>query len=376
MIAVNARHLLKDRLEGCGYFVQETFRVLAAAHPGHRFYFLLDRPQESPEGFSPNVQFMFAGPAARHPLLWKIWFDLRIPLMLKKIKAEVFVSPEGFASLTTRVPQCLVVHDLGFLHYPETYKKLHVLYMRHMTPSFIKKAKQVATVSEFSKSDIIKQYGTDPQKIDVVFNGVKDVFRPIDPITQQRTRDEFTGGKDFFIYVGALQPRKNLVNLLRAFSVFKKRQQSSMKLVLTGRLAWKNEDFLQKLHTYKYRDDVVLTDYLDEELLARLLGSAYALVYPSLFEGFGVPVLEAMKCGVPALTSKDSSMQEIAGAAGLYFDPNDHQDMAEQLMRIYKDEQLRGQLVEQGLQKAKEYTWQRTAALLWESMMKAAASVH
>lgn len=375
VIAVNMRLVLKDQVEGCGYFVQESFRIIAAAHPEHQFCFIFDRPQEPLPHFPANTRFMHIGPPARHPLLWRIWFDLRIPQLLRRIKADVFVSPDGYASLTTRVPQCLVVHDLGFLHYPDAYKKSHVGYMRRLTPRFIRKAAQLATVSQFSKNDIIKQYGTEPQKIDVVYNGVKEVFHPIDPSERQQLRDKFTAGHDFFIYVGALQPRKNLINLLKAFSIFKKRQQSNMKLVLTGRLAWKNEAFLEKLSSYKYKDDVVLTHYLDEDTLARLLASAYALVYPSLFEGFGVPVLEALRSGVPALTSKDSPMQEIAGAAGLYFDPNDHQDMADQLMRIYKDESLRQRMVEEGLKRAQEYSWQRTAGLLWDSVLKASRSV-
>jgi len=375
VIAVNTRLLLPDQLEGCGYFVQEAFRRLAADHPEHQFHFIFDRPHDAPAGFTPNVHFIVLGPPTRHPLLWRFWFDFRVPRLLRRLRADLFVSTDSFASLATRVPQCLVVHDLGFLHYPAAYKKSHVRYLRRLMPRFIKKAKQVATVSEFSRQDIATRYGIDPTRIDVVYNGVKDVFRPVDPAQRQQVREEWTDGKDFFIYVGALQPRKNLVNLLRAFSIFKKRQQSSMKLVLTGRLAWKNEDFLQKLKTYKYRSDVILTDYLDEERLALLLGSAYALVYPSYFEGFGVPVLEAMKCGVPVLTSKDSSMHEVAGAAGLYFDPADHQDMAEALMRIYKDENLRQHLVGEGLKGSAAYSWQRTADLLWASMMKAAGSV-
>ena len=144
-----------------------------------------------------------------------------------------------------------------------------------------------------------------------------------------------------------------------------------MKLVLAGRMAWKNEAFLRLLKSYKYRSDVVLTGYIPEEELARLVASAYALVYPSYFEGFGVPVLEAMKSGVPALTSAATSMEEIGGEAGLYFDPNRHEDIADKMMLIYKDEVLRRRLIQKGFDVAAQFSWQRTADLLWESMMKA-----
>lgn len=371
IIAVNTRFLLKDQLEGCGYFIQETFRILAARHPEHRFYFLFDRPYSQEFIFSDNVQGVVAGPPARLPALWKFWYDVRVPLLLKKLKADVFVSPDGYASLTTRRPQCLVVHDLGFLHHPEAYKRSHRSYLARMMPRFLKKAASIATVSEFSRNDMTSRYRIDPARIGVVYNGVRPGFQPVSEETKTRVRGQYTDGKEFFIYLGALQPRKNLVNLLKAFSIFKKRQQSSMKLVLAGRLAWKNEAFLQSLKTYKYRDDVVLTDYLDEAAVEELLGAAYALVYPSFFEGFGVPVLEAMKCGVPALTSEHTSMQEIAADAGLYFNPHDHHDMADKLMRIYKDENLRRDMIGKGLLRAREFSWEKTASLLWDSILKA-----
>ena len=283
----------------------------------------------------------------------------------------MFVSLDGFCSLTTKVPQCLGVHDLGFLHQPEAYKKSHYRFYKHFTPKFLKKAKAIATVSQFSKEDIVHQYKIDPQKINVVYKAVKEVFHPASFDEQVRTREKYTEAKAFFLYAGTIHPRKNLVNLLKAFSVFKKRQQSEMKLVLAGRLAPKNEDFLQLLTTYKYRDDVVLTNYVSEEAMVQLMGAAYALVHPSLFEGFGLPVLEAMKCGVPVLTSGNTSMQEIGEDGALYFHPTDHADIADKLMLIYKDENLRSSLIAKGKLIAAKYSWERTAGLVWESIIKA-----
>jgi len=146
--------------------------------------------------------------------------------------------------------------------------------------------------------------------------------------------------------------------------------QSNMKLLITGRLAWKNEEFLKLISTYKYKSDVVLTGYLAEQELARIMASAYALVYPSLFEGFGVPVVEAMKCNVPVLTSRATSMQEVAGEAGLYFDANNFTDIAEKMMVIYKDEMLRTQLIEKGKLVAAKYNWEQSADLFWKVILK------
>jgi glycosyltransferase involved in cell wall biosynthesis len=370
VIAVNTRFLLKDNLEGFGYFTKEVFAILAKEYPEHQFHLFFDRPFDEAFIFSGNVTGHVVSPPARHPLLWKYWFDVKVPTLLKKIKADVFFSPDGQCSLTTKVPQCLVVHDLAFLHYPDGYQKSHLRYYKHYTPKFIAKAKTVLTVSEFSKNDIIQQYKTPTEKVRVIYNGVKEIFKPLNFDEQVIIKDKYTGGVEYFFYVGAIHPRKNLINLLKALSIFKRRLQSSMKLVLAGRLAWKNDEFFELLKTYKYKDDVVLTGYIEEKELAGLMASAYAFVYPSLFEGFGVPVIEAMKCRTPVLTSKVSSMEEISEGAAFYFDPNNVEDMAQKLMRVYKDEEERKGLIEKGFLVAKKYSWKKTAESVWEAISK------
>ncbi len=371
-IAVNTRFLLKNYLEGYGYFVYETFTRISERHPEHTFVFIFDRPPDASFVFKENVKTVVLGPPARHPLLWKFWYDVRLPAILRKYKADLFVSPDGFCSLHTSVPQCLVLHDLAFLHYPYANKRSHRIYYKRYIPRFLKKARSVATVSAFSKDDILLHYDNiADSKIDIVYSAAKEIFKPVMEDIKNVTKNKFTGGKEYFLYTGAIHPRKNLLNLLKAFSVFKKRQQSNMKLVLAGRLAWKYTSFTKNLSSYKYRDDVILTGYLDEQELAILVGSAYALVYPSLHEGFGVPVLEAMQCAVPVITSYGSAMQEIGADAALYADPRDHFDIGEKMMLLYKDENLRKQLIGKGIKRAAEFSWDRTAALLWTTILKA-----
>lgn len=371
IIAVNTRFLLADYLEGYGNFIYETFQRITKQFPEHEFIFIFDRPYNKRFVFGTNVRAVITGPAARHPLLWKWWYDIKVPGILKKYKADVFVSCDGFCSLSTKVPQCLVVHDLAFLHYPAAIKKSHLLYYKRYIPKFLNKAKSVATVSEFSRQDIITQYKTESAKIDVVYNGVKEIFQPVSEEDRTATKNKYTEGKEYFIYAGAIHPRKNLITLLKAFSVFKKRQQTNMKLVLTGRLAWKYESFKEGLKSYKYRSDVVMTGYVEEGELIRLIGSSYGMVYPSLFEGFGVPVLEAMKCNVPVITTVNSSMQEIAKDAALFAEANSHTDIADKMMLLYKDESKRKELIQKGRVVAQEYSWDRTADLLWQSIVKA-----
>lgn len=370
-IAVNTRFLLKDYLEGYGYFLYETFRRITEKYPEHEFIFLFDRPFDPRFVFQKNVTPVVAGPAARHPILWKFWYDVKVPSLLKKYKADVFVSCDGFCSLTTSLPQCLVVHDLAFLHYPEAIKKSHLLFYKKYTPKFLNKAKSVVTVSDFSKNDIIRQYGMISKQVDVVYSAAKEIFHPLTDAEKQEVKNKYTDGKEYFVYTGSIHPRKNLVNLLKAFSVFKKRQQSGMKLVLAGRLAWKYEIFIDNLKSYKYRDDVVVTGYLPEAELVGITGAAYAMVYASLFEGFGVPVLEAMKCQVPVITSAGSAMQEMSKDAALYANANSYTEIADKMMLLYKDENLRSELIGKSKTIADEYSWERTAALLWQAIQKA-----
>ena len=371
-IAVNTRFLLSDQLEGYGYYVYECFSRITKRHPEHEFIFIFDRPFDKKFIFASNVKAVVTGPPARHPVLWKLWYDIKIPAVLKKYKADVFVSCDGFCSLATAVPQCLVVHDLAFLHYPHFIPRTHFLFYKYYTPKFLDKAKRVITVSQFSKNDIISQYKTDAKKIAIVPNAAKQIFHAIGDSAKQEIKEKYTAGKEFFLYTGAIHPRKNLMNLVKAFSIFKRKQKSDWKLVLAGRLAWKYKSFVKSLESYKYREDLILTSYLEEKELAVLTASAYALVYPSLWEGFGVPVLEAMQCGVPVITSSESAMQEIAGDAALYMKPEDHNDIAEKMMRLYKDEKLRSELVKKGLQRNAAYNWDTSAELLWEAIQNTA----
>lgn len=373
VIAVNTRFLFPDYREGYGNFLYEVFGRITRNNPQHQFLFIYDRPQSGESQWPSNVKHVVTGPPARHPLLWKWWYDYRIPAVLRKHKADIFISPDGFCSLRTSVPQLLVVHDLAFLHYPDDIKKSQLYFYNKYTPRFLKKASGIITVSEFSKKDIISNYQTDPGKIRVIYNGVKEIFHPLTEIEKAETKNKYTTGKEYFFYAGSIHPRKNLVHLLKAYSVFKKRQQSGMKLVLTGRLAWKYESFLKDLQSYKYRDDVIMTGYSTDEELVRLMGSAYALVYPSYWEGFGLPILEAMRSDVPVITSGNSPMQEIAKEAALYFDPQDFSSIAEKMMLIYKDEKLRRELIEKGRRIQAEYDWDKTARLVWDLILRFSA---
>jgi len=369
-IAVNTRFLIKDQLEGYGYFVKEIFSRLVKEHPEHEFVFIFDREYDKQFVFAENVKPLVVSPKARHALSFKYWYDVKLPLALRSIKPDIVVQPYGFCSLTTNIPQLLVIHDLAFQHYPELIPAYHRHYYKLFTKNFLKKAKRVVTVSEFSKNDIIRHYKVDAEKIDVVYSAAKPIFQPLGYQEQQQVKDGYADSREYFLFTGGIHPRKNLMTLLKAFSLFKKWQKSNMKLLVAGRLAWQYDDLAEKIKTYKYREDVVLLGYLPEEQLAKVTASAYALVFPSFFEGFGVPVIEAMQCGVPVITGNVSSMPEVGGNAALYANPESPAEMAEQMKKIYKDELLRNQFIQAGKQQAAQFSWDRTAEIFWQNILK------
>ena len=369
-IAVNTRLLLKGKLEGIGWFTHQTLERIVKKHPEHEFIFFFDRPYDQSFIFAPNVKAVVAPPQARHPLLFYMWFEWSLPFLMKKYKVDLFLSPDGFSSLNTKVPTCLVVHDLAFEHYPEHFKLRDRLYWRYYSPRFAQKAKRIVTVSSYSKTDISQRYDVSEKKIDVVYNGAHHEYRPLSFDEKEAVKTKYADGCEYFVFAGALHPRKNIVNLLKAFVAFKKRQRSNMKLVIVGRLAWKYEEVMEMREEMPFKEDVKWVGYMGVEELSKVMGGAYALVYASLFEGFGIPILEALQCNVPGIVSNTSSMPEVAGDAALLVDPTDYQDIADKMQLLYKDEALRSKLIAAAPAQVKKFSWDRSADVLWESMMK------
>jgi glycosyltransferase involved in cell wall biosynthesis len=371
-IAVNTRLLLKGKLEGIGWFTYQTLKLMVTNHPEHEFIFIFDRPYDKSFIFGDNVTPVVVGPPARHPVLFYLWLDWSVAFVLRKYKADVFLSPDGFTSLSTKVPSCLVIHDLAFEHYPEHLKKSHSIYFRKFTPLFARKAKRIVTVSEFSKNDIVQHYHIPAGKIAVSNNAAHKEYAPLEWEEREKVKQQFTDGCEYFIFTGALHPRKNVVNLLKAFIRFKKRNRTNMKLIIVGRMAWNYKEVEEMKNDMPFKEDVVWLGYLDVNSLARIMGAAYALVYASLFEGFGIPIIEAYQCGVPAIVSNTSSMPEVAGDAALIVEPTDYKDIAEKMSTLYKNEMLRNQLAEKALAATQRYTWDHAAEILWQNILLAA----
>lgn len=367
-IAVNTRFLIENKLEGIGWFTFETLRRIVRQHPNHHFYFFFDRPYSEEFVFADNVTPMVLFPPARHPFLWYWWFEVAIPRALKKVNAGLFLSTDGYLSLNTQVKTALVIHDIAFEHFPEHVPFLVRKYYKHFAPKYAQKASRIATVSAFSKQDIVTQYGTPASKIDVVYNGCSAYYKPLSHDEQENVKEAYTEGKDYFIYAGSVQPRKNIANLFRAFDRFKKKTSSDVKLVIVGAKGWSYGEIFDTYNKMQHKADVIFTGHLSPDDLARLMASALALTYVSIFEGFGIPILEAMHAGTPVITSNVSSMPEVAGDAGMLIDPNSVADIAEAMEELYGDSTLREELVKRGNIQRQKFSWDQTADKLWHTV--------
>lgn len=367
-IAVNTRLLLKGKLEGIGWFTYESFKRIVLSHPEHEFYFIFDRKYDKEFIFADNVTPIVIGPQARHPILHYIWFERSIPRILKKINPDIFISPDSYLSLSSKYPDLIVIHDLNFEHFPKNMPRLNSKYYRYFTPKFAKKAKGIATVSEFSKNDIVKNYGIDPDKIDVVYNGSGEKFKPVSEVVKQETKQQFSNGSDYFVFVGALNPRKNLSNIFEAFDSFKAMNQTNIKFVVVGEKMYWSGDIRSTYEKMKYSADVIFTGRLEPEELYKVIGSSIALVFPSLFEGFGIPIIEAFNAEVPVITSNVTSMPEIAGDAALLVDPENVEQIALALHNISSDNDLALSLIEKGRVRRRDFSWERTSENVWRSI--------
>ena len=370
VIAVNTRLLLKNKLQGIGWFSYESLKRITQSHPEHTFHFFFDRKVDDEFIFGDNVIPHVLFPQARHPILFYLFFEFAVTRALKKIKADVFLSPDGYLSLRTNVPSIQVIHDLNFEHNPEFVPFLNRKFYTYFFPRYAKKAVRIATVSSFSKQDIINLYGIPEDKIDVVYNGAGSQFKPLSLAEKNEVIREISGGSSFFLYVGAFHHRKNMHGMINAFSEFKKASKSELKFVLVGEELFGDPAFAKAYDNSDFKDDIIFTGRLSNEMLPKVIASALAMVYVPFFEGFGIPPLEAMQSGTPVICSNVSSLPEVVGDAALTVNPNDLSEISSALSRIAMDENLRDELVAKGFIQAKKFSWDKTAKALYSTIEK------
>lgn len=361
-IAVNTRFLLRKGLEGYGWYTYEVFSRMCRMYPEHEYLFLFDRAFDKRFLFTEKIKAQVVPPPARHPILFTTWFELSLPYVLNQFRPDIFISPDGFCSMRYKGKTLLIIHDLAYLHFPESIPSNQLAYYRKYMPLFIRRADLIVSISEATASDIERVGGSDARaKTKIVYNGTRQVFQPLESDEIVETRKKWTGGRPYFLFVGALQPRKNIVRLVKAYEQFRSCGEENIPLVLAGRMAWNSIELKQVLESSPYRNDIILPGHIEESDIHLLVGSALALVYVSLMEGFGLPIVEAFQSGIPVITSNLSSMAEIGGEAAYLVSPYEVTQISGAMKTIASDAGLRQTLIRKGLQKTKDFNWDNTA---------------
>jgi glycosyltransferase involved in cell wall biosynthesis len=273
-------------------------------------------------------------------------------------------------------PVVPTIHDLAFEHIPETFKRRSWMQLRLTVRRTARRAAHIITVSEFSRRDLVETYRIAPEHITVTPEAAPRSFQPADIAEIERVRALYKIEGDYILAVGSIQPRKNLARLLAAYSdLLRARTHAKLpRLVLVGKRAWLYEETLRSVGELGLEESVTFTGYVPERDLPPLYSGALCFVYPSYFEGFGLPPLEAMKCGAPVITGNRTSLPEVVGTAGLMVDPFDKDALAEAMRRVIDDPQLRQTLRERGLIQARSFDWRETARLTLQAYERAVES--
>lgn len=370
-IAVNTRLLVPNKMDGIARFSYETLQIISRENPHVQFVFIFDRAVKDDNfDFPDNVSFVSIPPPARHPVLWYLWFEQSLKRYLNNNKFDLFLSPEGWIPGGLKCKSLGVIHDLNFEHHPENIIYSHRKYLKYFFPKFAKRATRIATVSEYSKKDIVATYNIEPSLIDVVYNGANDVFAPISSQQEQSIKDEYTNGKDFFIFIGTLHPRKNLIHLFLGFDRFKKEHPNDLKLLVVGNRKWWPKELEQTFQALAAKEDVIFPGRMEDNELANTLSAATALTYLPYFEGFGIPILEAFQAHTAVITSNVTSMPEVANGAAILCDPRNIEEIAKAMHEVNANTHKREEMIQRGTLRAKDFSWQRSADLLWESITK------
>lgn len=369
-IALQAADLDCNRIDGTRVYILNMLRRFGEISTGDKFliYHKNDfNPELAPPNF-PNYKIS----KIKSPLFWT---QTRFALELAKDKPDVLWMPMHNIPLITKLLSnrrtriTITIHDLAFKIFPGHFPKYDLIKLNFLTNLAVKNADKIIAASESSKKDILKFYpSVAPEKIRVIHHGfdAKLFSQERNPEKEKETKNRLGISGGYILYSGAIQPRKNLKVLIEAFELLKKRSKESnkikeIKLVLAGEKAWMSDDIINKVKTSDYSSDIILPGKIKFEDIGHLMRGASAYAFPSLYEGFGITVLEAMAAGVPVICSRNSSLPEVGGSAVLYFDAHNAEELAGKIDSVLNDKKLGDDLIANGWEQIKKFSWDKCA---------------
>lgn len=303
----------------------------------------------------PKQKTFFRYKIIRGPFMWSQFF-LPLHLKLSIKKPHVFFSPAHYIPRDCPIPTVVTIHDVAYEYYPGEFLKKDLFKLRNWSKYALRRSKKIIAVSENTKKDVEKFYKTPSEKINVIYNG----FSKFAPYRQDEVPESLEDIVDtrFILYVGTLQPRKNIDTLIDAY-----RQvlgtYPDLKLIIAGKRGWMYQNILRKVEEMQLTDRIIFTGYLKDEEIATLYHNAVAFILPSLYEGFGLPLLEAMYHECPVIASNNSSLPEVGGDACLYFDPKNYDELKQTIIGLIKEPRVRTELIRKGRERVKLFNWDK-----------------
>jgi glycosyltransferase involved in cell wall biosynthesis len=360
-IGFNAQILARANA-GVATYAKNIIQHLVQRESDHEFYIFGNReflpPLESRRTRLLSTNAMVKGSWRR--ILWE---QFVLPIKSRRHQVEVMYYPDHTSALIEKTcPEIITIHDLAFLAYPETFATSNRLYKTLAVKRSAQQAERIIVVSQATKQECLRWLEVPETKLRVIHNGISNGFKQIeDKAKLEETQKKFGLNSNFILFVGTLEPRKNLVKLISAYADLRQQKRIEHQLIVVGAKGWLFSEIFASVEKLSLKKQVSFLGYVTEEELVALYNLADVLVYPSLYEGFGFPPLEAMACGCPVVTSKQSSLPEIAGEAARLVDSYDIADIADGIFDVLNDASLRQRLIERGLERVKLFTWARAA---------------
>ena len=320
---------------------------------------------------APGTRLCVSRLPADRPPVRILWEQVLQPRALRRAKVDLLHHPAFVGPLASACPFVVTVHDLSYLFFPQGFRALNRSYLQIFTRLSVRRARRVIAVSESTKRDLVQQYGISPGKVDVVHNGVDTAYRPLPVREVAAFRREEGLPERFILFVGTLEPRKNVVRLIEAYARLPKDRPA---LMLVGGKGWLYDEIFARVEALGLSGEVRFAGYVPAEVLPWWYNAADLFVYPSLYEGFGLPPLEAMACGTAVISSTASSLPEVVGQAGLLIDPTNTETLAKAMEQVLADREMQQEMESAGLAQAQKFSWEQTARQTVTSYRRALAS--
>ena len=344
---------------GVGHYTFEIARGVATAEPQENFR-VISHLQFTADGFEdtpPNLEFVQAPVNA----FTKHWWTIGLPRYIRQNSIKLFHGTNYDIPVWGGCATVLSIHDLSALLYPETHVARRVWRTRRRLPLMARKATRIIVPTESVKSEVCEYLRIDPVKVETIRYAPRRCFHPVTKSAAQETLKRLNVEDSFILYVGAIEPRKNLLTLVRAFEEIYKNTELRPELVIAGPTGWLSEELFRYVQNSPVQQRILVTGYLSDEDLRALYSTCTVMCYPAVYEGAGLPPLEAMACGAPVITSDARAIAEMVGDAACLVPAKDYQELASQIVHVVTDAKVRSSLIQRGLLRAGAFSWERTA---------------